>query len=331
MSRGNDGIEIYRDDSDRLLFLELLAEEIERSHWILHDYSLMGNHYHLTIETPECTLSTGMQRFLGRYVQRFNRRHRRRGHLFEARFKNVLVEKESYFLELTRYLALNPVRAGMVARPEDWQWSSYRARAGLEKAPPWLTLEPVQSQFGPDLATQRKEYRKFVDDGIDHPRDLFGEVVAQMYLGTSAWIAGVQKILDEEERSEEHPRAQVHPGRPELGDVVEAVAKTFDTTPDAIAESRGALERRVVAYIAFEDGLVPLRSIARRFGVTSAGGISNLVSRCRREMRLDGELREIVETCRERMRRRPPPFGFPRLNPPVTARRYHRSASRSRR
>jgi putative transposase len=331
MSHGNDGIDIVRDDTDRRFFLELLAEEIARSKWILHDYQLMKNHYHMTIETPEGTLSTGLKRFLGRYVQRFNKRHHRRGHLFEGRFKNLLVEEDTYFLEVSRYLALNPVTAGFVARPEDWQWSSYRARAGFEEAPPWLTLEPVLARFGSDVATQRKRYRKFVEAGIKKQHDVLSEAVAQMYLGSAAWIEKVQKVLDEEERSEEHPRAQVHPGRPELGDVLEAVAKTYDTTPEAIAEGRGTQQRRLVAYIAFEDGLIPLRRIAKALGVTSAGGMSNLVSRCRRELATDPNVRELVENCRKVMRRRPPPFGFPRFNPPVTARRYHRAASRPHR
>ena len=133
------------------------------------------------------------------------------------------------------------------------------------------------------------------------------EVVAQMYLGTAAWIDKVQKILDGEERSEEHARAQVNPGRPKMDDVVESVAKTFDTTAEGIAQGRGTLERKLVAYIAFEDGLVPLRTLAKRLGVTSAGGISSLVARCRRDLPKDAELRELLETCRKRMRRRPPP------------------------
>jgi putative transposase len=330
MSIGNDGIDIYRDDRDRQLFLDLLAEEIGRSKWILHDYALMGNHYHLTIETPEGTLSHGLHRLLGRYAQRFNRRHHRRGHLFGGRFKSVLVEKESYFLALSRYVALNPVAAGFVARPEDWRWSSYSARVGLQKAPSWLTLEPVLSRFGTDLATQRSGYRDFVEAGIGDERDLMNEVVGQMYLGTEEWIEKVQKVVDEEERSEEHPRAQVHPGRPGLEDVVEAAAKVFNVTREEIARGRGTLERRIVAYIAFEDGLIPLRAIAKELGVTSAGGISNLVSRCRTDLVEDTTVRDLVEGCRNVMRRRPPPFGLPRINPPLTARRYHRAPSRTR-
>jgi REP element-mobilizing transposase RayT len=331
MSRGNDGISIFHDDRDRQLFLDLLAEEIVRSRWVLHDYCLMGNHYHLSIETPECTLSTGMHRLLGRYAQRFNRWHQRRGHLFEARFKNILVEEEAYGFELSRYIALNPVRAHLVARPEEWKWSSYTARAGYAEAPKWLSVDPLLSELGLDRDTQQREYRNFVLLKIDESDSLMDNLTAQIFLGTASWIEKIQKLLDEEERSEEHPRAQVHPGRPDLQDVIEAVAKTFDTTPEAIAGSHGTLERRLVAYLAFEDGLVPLRRIARQLGLKSAGGVSNLVSRCRKELARDSQILGLAEACRGRMHRRPPPFLFPPLMPPVTARQYHRAASRSQR
>ncbi len=268
---------------------------------------------------------------LGQYAQRFNKRHQRRGHLFQERFKNVLVEEESYGLELSRYIALNPVRAGLVGRPEQWEWGSYAARAGFVKAPDWLTLDPLLSHFGPERASQQTEYRDFVLLKIGATDDLMERVTAAIYLGRAEWIDRVQPLLDEQERSEEHPRAQVHPGRPDLGDVVDAVAKTFDTTQESIRTERGTLERRLVAWFAFEEGLIPLRRIARELGVTSAGGISRQVSRCRRELRDDPEIRAIAEACRGRMRRRPPPFLFPPQVPPLTARRYHRAPSRSRR
>jgi len=331
MSRGNDGISIFRDDHDRTLFLEMLSQEIVRSGWILHEYCLMTNHYHLEIETLECTLSTGMHRLLGRYVQAFNRRHGRRGHLFQERFKNILVEKESYGLVLSRYIALNPVRAQMVARPEQWPWSSYAARAGLVTSPAWLTIGPLLTEFGHDRATQHRAYRQFVLEAVEPEEDLLAGAVAQIYLGSPSWIDRVQTLLDESDRSEEHPRDQVHPGRPGLEDVIDAVAKTFDTTPEAIRQSHRTLERRFVAYFAFEEGLVPLRRIARLLGLASAGGISNLVSRCRKEITVDVELRSLADACRSCMRRRPPPFLLPPEVPPVTARHYHQAASRSRR
>jgi putative transposase len=331
MSRGNDGIPIFRDDEDRQLFLDLLAQEIVRSGWVLHEYCLMTNHYHLAIETPEGTLSTGMHRFLGRYVQRFNKRHDRRGHLFQNRFQNVLVETESYGLTLSGYIVLNPVRAGLVARPEEYRWSSYSARAGLARCPDWLTIDSLLSQFGSDRKRQQQAWCEFVLQKIDDKEDLLERAVAQIYLGTASWIDRIQKLLDGTEKSEDLQRDQVHPGRPELEDVLEAVAQTFDTTLEAIAEKHGTLERRLVAYFAFEEGLVPLRRIAKRLGLTSAGGISTLVSRCRDEIKRDPHVRTLADACRGRMRRHPPPFLFPPEVPPVTARHYHRAATRSRR
>lgn len=331
MSRGNDGIPIFRDDADRVLFLEFLGEEVARSLWILHEYSLMDNHFHLTIETPECTLSTGMHRLLARYAQRFNRKHRRRGHLFQERFKNVLVENESYGLTLSRYIALNAVRAGLVRRPEDWRWCSYAARIGVAEPPSWLTIDPLLSQFGSGRKGQQKAYRAFVLEGIDEPEVLPGHVVAGMFLGTDSWIDRMQQLLDQTDRSVEHPRHQVHPGRPLLDDVVAAVAQTFDTTVEAILASQGTLERRMIAYFAFEEGLVTLQKIAETLKARSRGGISGLVKRFRREIAADPDIRTLAEACRQKMRRRPPPFLFPPEVPPVTARHYHRAAPRSRR
>jgi hypothetical protein len=129
----------------------------------------------------------------------------------------------------------------------------------------------------------------------------------------------------------EHPRAQVHPGRPELEDVITAVAQAFDTTEKEIVKSRGTLERRMVAYFAFEEGLVTLQKIAERLKQRSRGGISGLVKRFRREIASDLEVRALAEACRQKMRRRPPPFLFPPQVPPLTARHYHRAAPRSRR
>ena len=331
MSRGNDGIPIFRDDEDRQRFVSLLAEEIGRSRWVLHDYCLMSNHYHLAIATPECTLSTGMHRLLARYVQYFNRRHRRRGHLFQERFKNVLVQEETHGIVLSRYLALNPVRAGICARPEDSIWSSYAARAGLARCPAWLSIEPLAAQFGAEQASRQHAYREFVLAAIGCEDDYESQVVDGMFVGGPEWTQDVQKVLDLTERSEEHLRTQVHPGRPELEDAITAVASTFDTTRAAIVAGRGTIERRLVAFLAFEEGLVPLRRIARALGLMSAGRVSDVVRQYREQVRHDPQARELLEACRSRMRRRPPPFLLPPEVPFRFARSYHRLPARSKR
>ncbi len=146
-TRGNARQAIYLDAQDRQMFLAGLEEVVTRYHWRCHAYCLMDNHYHLLLETPQENLSAGMRQLNGVYTQRFNRCHARVGHVFQGRFKAVLVERDSYLLELCRYVVLNPVPAGMVKQPERYRWSSYRATAGLEKAPEWLTRAWVLGQF----------------------------------------------------------------------------------------------------------------------------------------------------------------------------------------
>ena len=125
-SRGNARQRVFRDDEDRETFLATLAWVVARFRWRCHAYCLMDNHIHLLIDTPQPNLSRGMRQLNGVYTQRFNRRHRRVGHLFQGRFQAILVEKEGYLLELARYIVLNPVRAKMVKTPERYPWSSYR-------------------------------------------------------------------------------------------------------------------------------------------------------------------------------------------------------------
>ena len=138
-SRGNRQEDIYLDDQDRNAFLKTLSRVCDRFNWVCHSYCLMSNHYHLMIETPEANLSEGMRQLNGVYTQTLNRNHSRVGHVFQGRYKAILVQKDSYLLELSRYIVLNPVRASMVHSAKDWRWSSYQSTAGLVATPNWLT------------------------------------------------------------------------------------------------------------------------------------------------------------------------------------------------
>ena len=129
-SRGNGRAAIYLDDGDREAFLKVLGEVCRRMRWLCYSYCLMTNHYHLVIETLDNTLSKGMRQLNGVYTQCFNRHHGRVGHVFQGRYKAILVDREPYLLELVRYVVLNPIRANMVTSPEQWRWSSYHATAG---------------------------------------------------------------------------------------------------------------------------------------------------------------------------------------------------------
>lgn len=161
-SRGAVQLPIFLDDADRRQFLDLLASTAERVGWLCHGYCLMGNHYHLIVQTPEPTLAVGMQRLNYGYARWINRRTGRVGHAFDARYGSILVETERHELELLRYVAANPVLAGVCRTPELWPWSSYQATAGLALRPAFLTVDRVLAHF----RGNRHSYRRFVNDRV---------------------------------------------------------------------------------------------------------------------------------------------------------------------
>ena len=161
-SRGNARGDIYLSDDDRELFLDVLSHVVDRFKWVCHAYCLMGNHYHLMIETPQGNLSRGMRQLNGIYTQRFNRKHGQVGHVFQGRFKSILVDKDAYLLELSRYIVRNPVAAGMVEHVGDWPWSSYRVTAGLEPSFLFLERDWLLSQFGASRQKAEAAYKSFV-------------------------------------------------------------------------------------------------------------------------------------------------------------------------
>jgi putative transposase len=164
-SRGNRRALIFLDDRDHLIWSDLLCAIVERFGFILHAYCMMPNHYHLVVETPQPNLSKGIHYLNSTYAQRFNKRHQLVGHVFQGRFYTVLIDQDAHLLELSRYLPLNPVRSGLVLNAEDWQWSSYRALAGLAPIPAWLESDWILSQFSSDASRQRRVFAHFVEAG----------------------------------------------------------------------------------------------------------------------------------------------------------------------
>jgi len=159
-SRGNARLPVFEDDHDRKRFLGILEEVVKRYNWLCHAYCLMDNH--LLVETVDGNLSMGMRHLNGVYTQRFKRRHNRVGHIYQGRFKSILVEQDSYLLELCRYVVLNPIRAGIVKHLGDYKWSSYKVTAGLIKTVPFLTVDWILGQFGKSRREAQNEYMRFV-------------------------------------------------------------------------------------------------------------------------------------------------------------------------
>jgi REP element-mobilizing transposase RayT len=214
-SRGNAREAVYLDDEDREGFLEVLGEAVARYGWRCHAYCLMDNHYHLLVETPEPNLSLGMRHLNGVSTQRFNRRHGRVGHRFQGRFKAILVDRDRYLLELARYIVLNPVRAGVVKDAAAYPWSSYCATAGQAPYPVWLTRDWVLRQFAKTRTVAQRRYAQFVAEGQE-ARSPWSLLKGQVILGSEAFVAQMQPILEGKGDLKEIPRAQRLAHRPDL-------------------------------------------------------------------------------------------------------------------
>jgi len=217
-SRGNEKKPVYRDDHDRETFLNTLQQLTKRYNWLCHAYCLMDNHYHLLVETPDGNLSVGMRQLNGVYTQHFNRRHKRSGHLFQGRYKAVIIQKDSHLLEVCRYVVLNPVRGGMVERPHDWRWSSYHATAGQGEVHPCLTVDWVLGQLSSKRRKAEKEYRQFVYEGIKK-QSLWSEVKGQTILGDDTFVDSLVDYLTRHKDVAEIPKRQRYVSRPTLDQI----------------------------------------------------------------------------------------------------------------
>jgi REP element-mobilizing transposase RayT len=294
-SRGNERRPIFFDDHDRETFLRFVGDAARRFSWSVTAYVLMTNHFHLLVQTREANLSRGMHWLNTRYAVWVNRRHERSGHLYGGRFKAFLIEKETYFREVLRYVALNPVRAKLVERPEDFVWSSYRATCGLTNAPGWLDVTAALAQFAGDGDAAQRLYREFVEQKIGSTERLWDHLKCTLFLGTEEWLRRVRRRIESKPRSSEHPKRQRGAGRPEMRHVIAAVASTSGTSEDRIRHGRGGRLRRLAAWIGWDEGWLTLASIAAALRIRSEGHISGLIRRVEREFAVDGELLELLD------------------------------------
>lgn len=208
-SRGDRREDIYHDDADRQSWLAVLAQVCKRFNWTVHAYCLMSNHYHLLVETPDANFSAGMRQLNGVYTQLTNRAHGRVGHVFQGRFKAILVDKDNYLLELARYVVLNPVRAGMVQDPGQWPWSSYGAMLapGWLPSADWLATDKLLAYFAPDQQSLDREkaqqrYIEHVREGIGLP-SVWDDLSGQVYLGDEKFVNKMSAM------AEQGPQARV--------------------------------------------------------------------------------------------------------------------------
>jgi putative transposase len=233
ISRGNENQSIYRNDSDRLLFFKILDDVVKKFNWLVHAYCLMRNHYHLVIETVDATLSRGMRQLNGVYTQAFNNKHKRAGHLYQGRFKSILIQKDNHLLEVCRYIVLNPVKAGIVHIPEGYKWSSYNSMTGKQEPLPFFTKDWILSQFGTKHETARKGYMDFIKEGTDDEGKYGSKELKNMpAYGDDNFIQQFKDRIKGKKEIKEIVRKERYAGRPRIEDTI-----TPDIMPDKKARN----------------------------------------------------------------------------------------------
>lgn len=246
ISRGDDRKKIYTVPSDYGKFMDYVIKAKERYQFFLYAYCLMANHFHLLLETMLPNISRIMHYIKGSYTTYYNIRHRRTGHLFQGRFKSIVVDKDTYFLELTRYIHLNPVYAGAVRDPAAYRWSSYYAYLGKKDVS--IDRDEVKRYLG----MTRAEYRRFVLDGIKKPSDPLRKVYAGFLLGSAGFIKDKLQDLEIQITSDDVAHKKVLRDDAQIAeDIIAAVTKYYKTAMNEIRRStdRPMREKHVLVYL----------------------------------------------------------------------------------
>lgn len=295
-ARGNERKDIFRDERDRERFLSYLETAVVRYKAVIHVYCLMNNHYHLLMSTPAGNLSQIARHINGAYTVYFNKRHHRFGHLFQGRYKAILVDADEYAGELSRYIHLNPVRAGLANLPERYSWTSYLNYIGRRKAPGWQMTDWLLQYFGKAPAEAQRKYRAFVEAKIGTAeRNPLKEAIAFTILGRPDFIEEIKgKYLVDKERNRDIP----------------AVAALTRQAPQKIAE-RVRLEfqdspkhsRKAVIYLSHQFSGLSLKEIGRLFSIKESA-VSQASSRFEKALSETAWLREKVDKVREALKLR---------------------------
>jgi putative transposase len=283
-SRGHERGPIFRDARDRLQFLNLLASVVPDQAWLLHSYCLMGNHYHLLVETARATLSRGMHSLNARYSQHLNNRHERAGHVFEGRFKAIVVQKQAHLLELHRYIVLNPVRAGIVRRPEDWPWSNYRATSGMVACPPWLEVGSTLALFSSFGSGAAGAYVRFVAEGVDRVGSPLEGVRRQIYLGDRRFLEEMSEHARKRSPAREIPVEHLTPLPLEIDEIRRLVSREWDIEPEDLTGREAGDAKLAAVYLSRRLCGRSAREVGDAFGI-KRGRVGNIMVEMARKRR----------------------------------------------
>ncbi len=293
-ARGNEQKAIFKSKRDREKFLEYLSSATERYSAVIHAFCLMDNHYHLLLETPLADLPQIMRHINGAYTTYFNIKRARNGHLFQGRYKAILVQKDAYAKELTRYIHLNPVRAQMAKTPADYHWSSYKAYIGATEAPDWLHCDFILAYFGQKRARAQKGYRDFVMALVDRKYESpLIKATGTLVLGSTEFIKSIkERYLGDQKSNRDIPALrQIHKGL-SMGTVMDLVAEALQKHPRQI--------RNASIYLCRKHTGQKLRNIGKQFGISDAA-VSQVCKRFRKRMESDQNLEKTIAKIEKKL------------------------------
>lgn len=302
INRGNAGENIFIDERDRERFLEYLAKCIERFITRIHAYCLMSNHYHLLIETPQANLSVAIQWLNVSYSVYYNKRHRRRGHLFQGRFKAILLDANEYLILLSRYIHLNPVRAKMVTHPLEYSWSSYLVFAGKRQKPDWLTTQTVLSYFGEDKKEATINYKSYVEkvnvETLENPdKNMSGRFI----LGGTSFVNWVKdKFLSTKNDEKEIPQLKKLKPKVTLKTIIQSVCDEFGCREEEV-KMRGRKNNKVRAiamYLARDLSGVSGKELGTFFDGISGSAITMNYNQMNTELLRNKKLSDQIATLK---------------------------------
>ncbi|MGR3319159.1 MAG: transposase [Candidatus Anammoxibacter sp.] len=304
-SRGNAGEKVFKGERDKEKFLEYMGKFTERFSVVMHTYCIMSNHYHLLIETQEANLSAAIQWLNISYAIFYNKKHQRSGHIFQGRFKSILVDKDEYIKQLSRYIHLNPVRAKIVQKPLDYTWSSYSSFIGKTKENEWLETEGLLGHFGRKLKESRNNYKRYVEEvdagSIKNPNK---EVSYGFLLGDDSFVKWVYKqFISPRGENKEIPELKKIRPKVSVDKVVKMVCKEFECKNGYILQKgrKRNVAREITIYLTRDICGETGKKLGEYFGGVSGAAITYSYNSIFNKSCKDRKLRKRIDKVKNQI------------------------------
>jgi putative transposase len=301
MNRGRRAEAIFLGKKDYTTFIDLLKESVDLWNVRISAFCLLSNHYHLLVQTPDANLSRCMRHINGVYTQRFNRSHHVDGQLFRGRYKSILIDADSYLLELIRYIHRNPIDSGIVKDVDKYPWSSHQGYLSDAKKWDWLYKEFALSMFSDEKRLTRTRYREFVSrESAEDINVIFGKKKLPSMLGSEGFMERMRRMFSVDKRHVEVPESRSL--APEVKRIKEVVCRSYDVDKEALTVTRRGIAnepRNVAIYLMRHLRGDSLDEIGREFGVAKYSSVSSVIERIKAVIAKDRKLRQRVEELKE--------------------------------